>query len=169
MGTVVGEMRGLQAGFFAPFVEAFARRPDWEMVLSVGKTIDPQAFGALPDNVIVRQSVPQVALLPHADVFVTHAGANSMHEALLFGVPMVCIPCFGDQPHNASSVVTAGAGTRLVYETLNAGDIRAHVERVATDATFRTNAAKLGAELRAAGGIDRAMQILTDVAAKKQK
>lgn len=164
MGTIVGEMRGLQPAFFQPFIDAFARRADWEVVISVGKTIDPQAFAALPDNVIIRQSVPQVALLPHVDVFITHAGANSMHESLLFGVPMVCIPCFGDQPYNASRIVKASAGVPLVYETLNAGDIRAAVERVATDATFRANAAKLGAELRAGGGIDRALQILTDVA-----
>ena len=37
----------------------------------------------------------------------------------------------------------AGAGVPLVYETLNAGDIRAQVERVASDATFRANAEKL--------------------------
>jgi MGT family glycosyltransferase len=167
MGTMVGEMRSLQPAFFTPFIEAFARRVDWEMVISVGKTIDPQAFGTLPDNVIVRQSVPQVALLPHVDVFITHAGANSMHESLLFGVPMVCIPCFGDQPYNANRIVKAGAGLPLVYETLNTGDIRAQVDRVAADATFRANAEELSAELRAAGGIERAMQVVTDAAARR--
>jgi MGT family glycosyltransferase len=164
MGTMVGEMRSLTPAFFAPFVEAFGGRDEWELVISVGKTIEPQAFGALPDNVIVRQSVPQVALLAHVDVFVTHAGANSMHESLLFDVPMVCIPCFGDQPHNTAQVMNAGAGVQLAFETLNTGDIRAQVERVAADASFRTQAARLGAELRAAGGIDRAIEILTAAA-----
>jgi MGT family glycosyltransferase len=167
MGTVVGDMRNLGPAFFKPFIEAFGEREDWEIVISVGKSIEPAGFGDVPSNVIIRKSVPQVALLPHVDVFVTHAGANSMHEALFFDVPLVCIPVFGDQPLNASRVVDSGAGVRLAYEAISAANVRAQVERVGTDPAFAGNASKLGAALRACGGIDRAMQVLTDATASR--
>jgi MGT family glycosyltransferase len=164
MGTIAGEARNLGTAFFMPFVEAFAGRSDWEVVISVGKAIAPEAFGTLPDNVTVRQFVPQVALLPHVDVFVTHAGANSMHEALYCDVPMVCIPCFGDQHVNTQRVVAAGAGVPLAFDAVSAERVRSEVDRVAADASFRANAVRLGNTLRSCGGVDLAIQVLTDAA-----
>ncbi|GMH23273.1 hypothetical protein Nepgr_025116 [Nepenthes gracilis] len=42
---------------------------------------------------------PQLALLAHPSVaaFVTHGGWNSILESIVSGVPMICLPFFGDQ------------------------------------------------------------------------
>lgn len=40
----------------------------------------------------IYRSVPQLAVLKMADVFVTHGGINRVSEALVQGTPMVVIP-----------------------------------------------------------------------------
>lgn len=49
-------------------------------------------------NVAVSSEVDQWAILQEADLFVTHHGLNSTHEAIFCRVPMVSYPFFSDQP-----------------------------------------------------------------------
>merc|ERR1712151_1271247 len=75
------------------------------VVMSLGGMPDAlEGLPAVPDNFILRNAVPQLELLPRCSAFVTHGGANSMHEALLFGVPLVVVPMFADQPSNGESI-----------------------------------------------------------------
>ncbi|CAE8581783.1 unnamed protein product [Polarella glacialis] len=84
----------------------------------------------VPSNFLVVPSVPQLEVLKLCDAFVTHGGANSMHEALSFGVPMAVVPIFGDQPFNADSVARCGAGVsyRNPLRTLNSSSLRSAVQ-----------------------------------------
>ena len=59
---------------------------------------------------------PQLDVLAHADVFVTHAGMGSASESLWFGVPTVAIPQAVDQFTNAAQLEAAGAGVHLPAE-----------------------------------------------------
>ncbi|CAN6298174.1 unnamed protein product [Urochloa humidicola] len=71
----------------------------------------PAALGAA---MIVRWC-PQLEVLAHPAVgcFVTHCGWNSTLEALSFGVPMVALGMWTDQPTNALYIDVAwGAGAR---------------------------------------------------------
>ncbi|CAE8721084.1 unnamed protein product [Polarella glacialis] len=67
----------------------------------------------VPSNFLVQATVPQLEVLKLCDAFVTHGGANSMHEALSFGVPLAVVPIFGDQPFNADSVARCGNSAAL--------------------------------------------------------
>jgi MGT family glycosyltransferase len=166
MGTVLGGPHALGADFFAPFLEALGDRDDYEVLLSVGPVI-AESPGPLPRNVTMRPSVPQVAALQHADVFVTHAGANSVHEGLFHGVPLVCMPRFGDQPENSRRVVAAGAGVMLPIVEISAARVGAAVSRVLGDASYAENARRLGQRLRSGGGLDGAMRVLAEVRAAR--
>ena len=160
MGTVVGGDAGLDPSFFAPFVDAFGDREGYELLVSARAAADSfGALGPLPHNVAVRRSVPQTAVLAHTDVFVTHVGANSMHEGLFHGVPLVCVPHFGDQPQNADRVAAQGAGALVPLAEISAARVTAEVERVNGE-SFRANAARLAASLRAGGGLERALRII---------
>lgn len=66
-----------------------------------------------PRNVTASGYVRHAAVLPHADLLVTHAGLGSVVTALAWGVPMVCRPLRRDQPDNARAVVRLGAGCAL--------------------------------------------------------
>ncbi|MFF2373872.1 glycosyltransferase [Streptomyces xiamenensis] len=64
-------------------------------------------------NVLLTDRVPQPLLLECADLFVTHGGYNSIREAVRTATPMVVVPNFGDQPHNARRVTELGLGRHL--------------------------------------------------------
>jgi UDP:flavonoid glycosyltransferase YjiC (YdhE family) len=49
-------------------------------------------------NVAVVRTVDQWRVLSECDVFVTHQGLNSTHEAIFHRVPMISYPFFWDQP-----------------------------------------------------------------------
>lgn len=69
---------------------------------------------ALPDNVHVFDFVPQVALLQHVDLFISHGGFNSMVEAIEAEVPLLLYPVHDDfDPRgNTARAVYHGLGRR---------------------------------------------------------
>ncbi|XP_037931782.1 UDP-glycosyltransferase UGT5-like [Teleopsis dalmanni] len=78
------------------------------------------------ENIVYRSWLPQDDILAHPNVklFITHAGQGSVVESQFHGVPMVCIPLFGDQPANALNVIREGYGVSLDYINLNAEDFK---------------------------------------------
>ncbi|KAL5217205.1 hypothetical protein ABZP36_017889 [Zizania latifolia] len=80
---------------------------------------------------VVRWS-PQLDVLAHraTGCFVTHSGWNSTLEALGFGVPMVALPLWTDQPTNALFVERAwGAGVRARRDDSAGMFLRGEIER----------------------------------------
>lgn len=166
MGTVAAQVMKLDASFFRPFVDAFGGDDRYDLVMAVGNTTPVDGFAGVPDNVIVRQFVPQIPLLADVDVFVTHAGSNSMHEALYAGVPLVCIPCFADQPLNARRVAELGAGEVIAFGEVSRESITSAVERVLGSPTYREATARISRDLRATRGIEHAVEVLATAAAR---
>lgn len=64
-------------------------------------------------HVDVRDHADQDAALTEADVFLTHHGTNSTHEAIARGTPMLSYPFFGDQPGLARHCQQLGLAVAL--------------------------------------------------------
>lgn len=109
-----------------------------------------------PANWTVAHAVDQQQVLSRADVFVTHGGSNSFHEAILARSPMVVVPFFGDQPLVARQVQRLGIGIDLdagadtdrdaAHRLLDAGcadRIADAVARVLGDRSYRDNLERL--------------------------
>ena len=103
--------------FFQVCMEAFQNEAV-TVVLSVGKGFDISKLGTIPKNFLVRNHVPQIALLKQASLFITHGGMNSVSEAMIHGVPMLVIPFVSDQPVNGEQVVRLGLGNVLDYRII---------------------------------------------------
>ncbi|NRQ71142.1 glycosyl transferase [Bacillus cereus] len=153
MGTVFNEQPALYEKCFEAFKDV-----DATVVLVVGKKINISQFENIPKNFKLYNYVPQLEVLQHADVFVTHGGMNSSSEALYYGVPLVVIPVTGDQPFVAKRLTDVGAGIRLNRNELTSELLRETVKKVMDDVTFKENSRKVGESLRNAGGYQRAVE-----------
>ncbi|WP_313085815.1 glycosyltransferase [Pseudomonas sp.] len=108
----------------------------------------------------VTDFAPQRAVLARADVLVTHAGLNTLLDALEAGVPSLALPIAFDQPGVAARVLHRGVGLRLDPRLASRGRIVRALRRLLDEASFARRAGVLGEELRAAGGASRAARLI---------
>ena len=164
LGTVFND----RPEFFKMCFEAFGGQP-WQVVLSRGRRVDPAALGPVPDNFLVSPYVPQLEILPRAQVFVTHCGMNSTMESLYYGVPMVAIPQMIEQAMSAQRIAEMGLGIALEKEAVNVTMLREAVERVANEAAFRERVRNMQQITREAGGYQRAADAIMQFAQEHTK
>lgn len=135
------------------------------IVISTGGRLDPASLGALPRTVTVRDWIPQIALLRKATLAVTHAGMNSVNEALYFDVPLVLVPQAADQTWVARRIAELGAG--LVVRDATADALRDAAAKALQDDALHEAARLVGASLRAAGGAERAADAIVAAATSR--
>jgi UDP:flavonoid glycosyltransferase YjiC (YdhE family) len=85
---------------------------------------------------------------------------NTTLESLSNGVPMVAIPIANDQPGVAARLAWTGAGEVVPLSRLRAPRLRAAVQRVLTEDSYKNNASRLQEAIRRAGGVSRAADIV---------
>jgi len=95
--------------------DALAGRPGARAVISLGGA-EVDARSIAKPNVAVAKYVDQRKILREADVYVTHQGLNSTHEAIFHGVPMLSYPFFWDQPALARKCERFGLAMPLARE-----------------------------------------------------
>jgi zeaxanthin glucosyltransferase len=99
------------------------RRLRVRVALATGSA-DVSAFGEIPAHWLVREFLPQIAILERAALAIGHGGNNSITEALHFGVPMLLLPFSTDQFAGAAAVETARLGEALDPNSTSAGQLR---------------------------------------------
>jgi hypothetical protein len=157
---------------FRTCFEAFGGSDQVLVIMALGPQDDAlEGLPAVPNNFILRTSVPQLEVLSLCHAFVTHGGANSMHEAFTFGVPLAVVPLFGDQIMNADSVATAGAGFefRNPLDSVTVPLLKHAVTKMLDTSDSNTyRAAALGMQkmLANAGGVTKAGEIVFGLASE---
>lgn len=141
-------------------VAAALRTLDVRVALAIGSA-DRRELGELPESWLVREFLPQVTLLKHAVLAVTHGGNNSVTEAATAGVPMLVLPFSTDQFAGAEAIESHGYGLALAPNTASVDELRAAAESLLTDSEVRDRSRLLGSELRATPGRDRAREALS--------
>lgn len=127
--------------------EALGERDDVDGLVSIGhEDVPDEALRPFErPNVTVRGWVDQWAALAEADVFVTHHGLNSTHEAIYRRVPMVSYPLFADQPHLAAVCRSLGIAVPLadgVRQPFGVADVHRALDEVErTRASLRSRLA----------------------------
>jgi UDP:flavonoid glycosyltransferase YjiC (YdhE family) len=114
----------------------------------------------VPPNVYVTDTIPQLALLSRAALFITHAGLGSVKEALYMGVPMLAIPFGYDQPFNSMRIRQLGLGDSLLNKQLSPSAVHDRVAWILDHDEYRRRAAAFRQIFRDSQHNPRAAQLI---------
>jgi MGT family glycosyltransferase len=126
-------------------------------LLTIGHGANLQAFAEVPANVHIERWIAQSEVLSSASAVVCHGGSGSTLGALAAGLPIVAVPLFADQPHNAQRVVAVGAGVTAQPDSRH---IRDCIARVLENESYRAAAKHVAAEMRSNPSTDAAVESL---------
>jgi zeaxanthin glucosyltransferase len=155
----MGTVRNRSASVFHDIASACASLPV-QLVISLGGGLEPADVRALPGSPIVVHYAPQLELIRRASVVITHGGLNTTLEALTHGVPLVALPVTDDQPGVGARIRRAGVGEVIRARRLTAPRLRRALHRVISLPRFRQAAERIGREIAAARGLERAADII---------
>jgi zeaxanthin glucosyltransferase len=155
----LGTLQNRIAGTFR-VIAAACDGLDAQLVISTGHGVPPEELGELPGRPIVVSYAPQLDLLRRATLAVTHAGLNTVLEALGTGLPMVAVPVTNEQPGIAARVAWVGAGEAITLKHLTPQMLRSAVVRVRSNPSYRAAAARVRDSIQAGGGAPRAAVLI---------
>ena len=155
----LGSFLSVRSDVLARVAEAL-RGLDVRVALASGST-PPESLGHRPASWLVRPVLPQVTLLAHAALAVTHGGNNSVTEALTAAVPLLVLPLSTDQFAGAAAIEEAGIGEVLDPNTAGAPALRdAAIRLLGLGGASRIRLDRLGHELTTTTGASRAREAL---------
>ncbi|MDQ2819088.1 MAG: glycosyltransferase [Pseudomonadota bacterium] len=108
----------------------------------------------------VTDFAPQAAVLARADAVISHAGLNTVMDAIVARTPILALPIAFDQPGVASRVCHAGVGVRGSARLGRPATLARMLDQLLTDAHFAQSLAVLGSAVEQAGGATRAADII---------
>ncbi|GAB4200101.1 MAG: glycosyltransferase [Roseiflexaceae bacterium] len=118
----------------------------------------------LPPHVFMIDGAPHDWLFPRTAAVVHHGGAGTTAAGLRAGVPSVVVPFFADQPFWAERVAALGVGPApLPRAHLSAESLARAIEQATTPAV-RRRAAAVGNIIAAEQGVERAVQLVEEIA-----
>jgi zeaxanthin glucosyltransferase len=127
----MGTVQNGNADVFRTIVAAVRKHKSAvQLVLSIGNVVRPEQIGPVPKNAIVVNHAPQLELLKKASVCITHAGFNTVLEALTQGVPQVAIPVTNDQPGVAARIAAHQTGVVAPLEKITVSHLSTLVDEV---------------------------------------
>jgi MGT family glycosyltransferase len=132
LGTLLGD----NYSFYKKCINAFLNQA-YYIVISTGSEIDLTEFGDIPNNFIIRQSVPQQKLLEHVELFITHAGMNSVNEAIYRGVPMLLLPHQVEQKMIARRVKEMEMGLVMNIKKLTPEMLYENAKKLISDSKYK--------------------------------
>jgi MGT family glycosyltransferase len=158
--VALGTVFSYRAEAYAPAIAALADEPV-DVLLAIPMAEIRESLGPLPRNVSVHGYVDSREVLARATAHVTHAGSSSVHESLMAGVPMACMPLGSDQAWWAARVEALGAGVVAA----DAEAIRSAVQRLLEDEGPTTRARELSEHLAGYDGAERLDRMIAELLA----
>ncbi|KIO74885.1 hypothetical protein TH53_23655 [Pedobacter lusitanus] len=130
--------------FYTRVIEAFTQLPEYTLILGLGNLFEEFNQDLLPKNIFIYKTLPQLTLLKKTKIFITHGGAGSVREAMLYGVPVLVYPwsTTSDMPGISSRVKYHGIGIVGDISKDSSSTMIRHVHELNSD-YIRTNVLKM--------------------------
>ncbi|RNF28532.1 Zeaxanthin glucosyltransferase [Massilia aurea] len=157
LGTLVSQRFGL----FKRIAQACKHQDAQLLVAHCGGLDDGQvrALERIGDT-RVHAFVPQLAVLARADAVISHAGANTVMEAIATRTPILALPIAFDHPGAAARVEYAGVGLRASPRFATVAELSRKLRRLLDEPGFRQRMEPLAEQIRQAGGAPRAADVI---------
>jgi UDP:flavonoid glycosyltransferase YjiC (YdhE family) len=138
-----------------PTLQAFGGTEDTVIVAGTDRGATARASpGPIPDNVHFEDALPWSRLIPKRTVVVSDGDYLHSQHALRQGIPLVLAGTLETDVETAARVAWAGAGVDLRTSRPSAAAIRSAVQRIRADASYRTAAARIAAQIAATDAED---------------
>lgn len=137
---------------------------DADVLVTIGRQLDPDDFGPQPSHVRIERFVPQAEVLTEVDLVVSHGGSGSLMAALAHGLPSLLLPLGADQPHNAMRGAELGVVGALDAARVTPDEITEGMQAVLHDAAMAACCRAIADEMQAEPGLDSAVAALEGVA-----
>ena len=121
----------------------------------------------LAENMWGAEFLPQPAILPLADLVITHAGNNTTTECFHFGKPMVALPLFWDQHDNAQRVDETGFGRRLPTYEVEGDELLGAIDALVADRPLHERLAAISSRVQADPGTAKAAGLIEQLARER--
>ncbi|KGF80699.1 Zeaxanthin glucosyltransferase [Massilia sp. JS1662] len=108
----------------------------------------------------VTDFAPQQAALARADAVISHAGWNTVMDAVAAQTPMLALPIAFDHPGGAARMRLAGVGIQASARFTSSGRLARHLVRLLDDPMFAQRLEPLADKVAQAGGTRRAAEIV---------
>ena len=159
----LGTLQGGRFQLFKRIVRA-CRRLDVQLLLAHCGGLDERQARALGDAGAdwVCAFAPQQEALARADAVISHAGSNTVMDAIAARTPILGLPIAFDQPGAAARIRHAGIGLAVSPRFGTSAQIARQLRRLLDEPGFAERMAPLAEDLARAGGTPRAADIIED-------
>lgn len=157
----LGTMQGGRFGLFERIARA-CRREGVQLLIAHCGGLDARQERALRQAgaTWVCAFAPQRAVLERADAVISHAGVNTVLDAIAARTPILALPIAFDHPGMAARMLHAGVGLHASYRFATSGAIARKLRRLLDDPGFAPKLEALSGAVARAGGTARAVDII---------
>lgn len=141
-GTIPSKQRNVTASLMN---KLFSIAVEEHFIIIIARKSEEEILTNIPDHVYIFNSVPQLEVLKHADLFITHGGLNSIKEAIYAEIPMLVYPVHSeyDPKGNAARILHHGLGLRGNAASESVDDIRRKIKELLSNPSFKKNLRQL--------------------------
>jgi zeaxanthin glucosyltransferase len=158
LGTSQGDRSDLWSAIGAGCAEL-----NVQLVISLGGAPRSNQIARLEGSPLVVDYAPQFGILTRASAMITHAGLNTVMEALAAGVPMLAVPITGDQFGVAARIAYRGVGRIVPLAGFQAAGVKSAVKQLLSEPAYRMRAAEVRRAIEGTRGAEAAAEIVEQV------